>query len=775
MANSSGTRQRSKFPFLSDLWKHVERLPKPVAEESMFLRILVQGLVSVGIMATDVAAGTQMSLWAVPVGMIGALWSWYRRKDRNVVTKFAIAIGMLIALFVFFGNLFTQLNDTRLVLAELLVHLQVLHSFDLPRRKDLGYSMMIGLILIGVAATLSQTLAFSPLLFLFLVIALPTLVLDYRSRLGLSPLTWNWRSTTRKRTPLAPELAPKQLGFMLLVILGLGMALFAAFPRVPGYQLRNFPVSAPPLMQEEEQSFQGLPGTIINPETAEDGEGEGGGGEAPSEGAGQMDETFYYGFNSQINQNLRGQLTPKVMLRVRSQAEGFWRVLGFDRYTGQGWEIEQEGTALVERPSWSYKFYMPRISSLARSREVVQTYTVVQRLPNLIPALYQVEDLYFPTREVGIDKHGALRSPLNLREGLTYTVISEVPYRDRSVLREASTEYPQDIRDLYLQIPPEIAERVRQKTEEALATSENPLTDPYEKALYLAQYLKQRYSLEPELPFFDGNEDLVEAFLFKYNGGYPDHFSTTLTIMLRAIGIPARLAVGFGPGEFNPFTGLYVVRNIDAFALTEVYFPEYGWFSFDPIPGHPLIPPSISDYQSFSVLRQFWNWVAGWLPSPVKNALTAIGAFIMTVLVRSLIRLWQLISSGWTGFFIGSILAIAISFLLWVLFKQWQQWRRQRWLSKLHPVERIYQQYLDILREAGYPKHPAQTPQEYAESLRGKYGSETANVIDRIPQAYVQWRYGGIESESISHLQQSLQQLKQRSRQKKLLTQISSR
>jgi len=746
-----------------------------VAEESMFLRLLVQALVSVGIMATDVAAGSQMSLWAVPVGTIGALWSWYRRKDRNVVTKFAIAIGMLIALFVFFGNLFTQLNDTRLVLAELLVHLQVLHSFDLPRRKDLGYSMMIGLILIGVAATLSQTLAFSPLLFLFLVIALPTLVLDYRSRLGLSPLTWNWRSTTRKRTPLAPELAPKQLGFMLLVILGLGMALFAAFPRVPGYQLRNFPVSAPPLMQEEEQSFQGLPGTIINPETAEDGEGEGGGGEAPSEGAGQMDDTFYYGFNSQINQNLRGQLTPRVMLRVRSQAEGFWRVLGFDRYTGQGWEIEQEGTALVERPSWSYKFYMPRISSLARSREVVQTYTVVERLPNLIPALYQVEDLYFPTREVGIDKHGALRSPLNLREGLTYTVISEVPYRDRSVLREASTDYPQEIRELYLQIPPEIAERVRQKTEEALATSENPLTDPYEKALYLAQYLKQRYSLEPELPFFDGNEDLVEAFLFKYNGGYPDHFSTTLTIMLRAIGIPARLAVGFGSGEFNPFTGLYVVRNIDAFALTEVYFPEYGWFSFDPIPGHPLIPPSISDYQSFSVLRQFWNWVAGWLPSPVKNALTAIGAFIMTVLVRSLIRLWQLISSGWTGFFIGSILAIAISFLLWVLFKQWQQWRRQRWLSKLHPMERIYQQYLDILKEAGYPKHPAQTPQEYAESLRGKYGLETTNVIERIPQAYVQWRYGGIESESVAHLQQSLQQLKQRSRQKKFLTQDAIR
>jgi len=49
--------------------------------------------------------------------------------------------------------------------------------------------------------------------------------------------------------------------------------------------------------------------------------------------------------------------------------------------------------------------------------------------------------------------------------------------------------------------------------------------------------------------------------------------------MLRSIGIPARLVAGFSPGEFNPFTGLYVVRNTDAYAMTEVYFPKYGWFA----------------------------------------------------------------------------------------------------------------------------------------------------------------------------------------------------
>jgi hypothetical protein len=174
------------IPVLGKLWQQIEAMPPPVVEDSLLLRILVQLLVIVGIVATDVAAEEAQNLWAVPVSIVGATWSWYRRRDRNVAAKFCIAIGMLVALFAFFSRLVGELNDTRLVLAQLLIQLQVLHSFDLPRRKDLGYSIVIGLILLSVAATLSQTLTFGPLLLVFLALALPTLVLDYRSRLGLS-------------------------------------------------------------------------------------------------------------------------------------------------------------------------------------------------------------------------------------------------------------------------------------------------------------------------------------------------------------------------------------------------------------------------------------------------------------------------------------------------------------------------------------------------------------------------------------------------------------
>ncbi|WP_143755507.1 transglutaminaseTgpA domain-containing protein, partial [Gloeocapsopsis sp. IPPAS B-1203] len=190
MTKSSRMRQRNRIKISLSLsgWNQ-QRQPRSrevtEVEESRLLRSLVQALVIVGIIATDVAAETQFSLWAVPLSIVGAVWAWYRRHDRNVPTKFCIAIAMLAALAVFFGRLLGELHDTRVLLAELLIQLQVCHSFDLPRRKDLGYSIVIGLILLAVAGTLSQTLTFAPMLLLFLAIALPVLVLDYRSRLGI--------------------------------------------------------------------------------------------------------------------------------------------------------------------------------------------------------------------------------------------------------------------------------------------------------------------------------------------------------------------------------------------------------------------------------------------------------------------------------------------------------------------------------------------------------------------------------------------------------------
>ncbi|WP_309730778.1 DUF3488 domain-containing protein, partial [Chamaesiphon sp. OTE_75_metabat_556] len=334
---------------LAKIQQQMAMRPQTVPEESLLLRVLVQSMVVVGIIATDVAADTQLSLWAIPVSIMGATWSWYHRHDRNIGAKFGLALAMLGALGYFVAHLVGSMNDTRLVLAELLVQMQAIHTFDLPRRKDLGYSMTIGLILIGVAGTLSQTLAFAPLLCLFLTIAMPVLWLDYRSRLNLAPLAISNPAQIDKI-----GIPWQQLGRLLGLVIAIGLIIFALMPRFPGYQ-GSLPVSAP--IQYQQNKFD--PKRMISPGyqrqgkagTGKDLQIDGTGGDGQSDG--KLDENFYYGFNSQIDQNLRGVMKPKLVMRVRSQAPGFWRALAFDRYTGQGWEISRNAqTTKVRRPAW---------------------------------------------------------------------------------------------------------------------------------------------------------------------------------------------------------------------------------------------------------------------------------------------------------------------------------------------------------------------------------------------------------------------------------------
>jgi transglutaminase-like putative cysteine protease len=755
---------------LRDRWQTMRSQLQAAAqqpEDSIPLRVLVQLLVSVGIASVSVAAAgvTQTSLLnllAIPLSAMGGYWSWQSRYRSNITVKFVIAFGMLVALGVFLAGLVGGSGDTRVHLAELLIHLQVLHSFDMPRRKDLGYSVVIGLILLGVAATISQTLTFAPLLLLFLAVVLPVLVLDYQSRLGLRQITGRGVVTT---------LRLRRLVWLLVLVLGLGLVIFAALPRLPGYQFRNFPVSNTINFQGQFSGDQilnsGYAGAPRSDALENDGDSTQIQGSSPLDGPGEFDTNLYYGFNQRINQNLRGSLVPQVVMRVRSQAPGFWRVMAFDQYTGQGWEISRtDQVEVIERSSFSYRNYLPpaayearRHNTEGRQREVVQTYTIVNDLPNLIPALYQAKDLYFPTREIAIDAEGSLRAPIPLSQGMTFTVVSAVPYRDRTQLRTAGTDYSEEMQTTYLQVPAAIRDRIRQHTELLLSQSPQPLTDPYEKALFLAQTLKQNYSLQAGLPFFGEDEDLVEAFLFTYEGGYPDHFATTLTVMLRSIGIPARLVTGFAPGRFNPFTGYYVVQNVDAYAMTEVYFPGYGWFAFDPIPGNEVLPPSIKDSQTFSVLRQFWHWVAGWLPTPVSSWLTGL----FTGLLVLLGRLISFFSQGWMGLLAAILSATGIAFIGWLLWQGWQRWQRYRHWQQLPPVERIYQQLLAWLAAQGYPKRPTQTPLEYAIALRQHRQFTQADQVLAVIQDYLRWRYGNYPTD-VDQLDQRVRTLRGRSR-----------
>ena len=76
----------------------------------------------------------------------------------------------------------------------------------------------------------------------------------------------------------------------------------------------------------------------------------------------------------------------------------------------------------------------------------------------------------------------------------------------------------------------------------------------------------------------------LDGFLFDAKQGYCQQYSGAMALLLRMAGIPARVVTGFSTGATDTKTGEYVVRDFDAHSWVEVYYPDWGWITFDPTP-----------------------------------------------------------------------------------------------------------------------------------------------------------------------------------------------
>ena len=115
----------------------------------------------------------------------------------------------------------------------------------------------------------------------------------------------------------------------------------------------------------------------------------------------------------------------------------------------------------------------------------------------------------------------------------------------------------------------------------------------YAKALALEAYLRDlpySYQVQP-LP---GGGDAVEQFLFDMRQGYCTYYASSMAVMARILGIPARVAIGYATGEYDPATRTYIVRESDAHAWPELYI-NGQWLPFEPTPIRPLPARSVAE------------------------------------------------------------------------------------------------------------------------------------------------------------------------------------
>ena len=106
---------------------------------------------------------------------------------------------------------------------------------------------------------------------------------------------------------------------------------------------------------------------------------------------------------------------------------------------------------------------------------------------------------------------------------------------------------------------------------------------PAQRARAIEGHLRQDYGYTLEL-LSKPVDDPLAYFLFVRKKGHCEYFASSMAVMLRTLGIPARVVNGFRGGEYNDLTGSYIVREKDAHSWVEAYFPEYGWVTFDPTP-----------------------------------------------------------------------------------------------------------------------------------------------------------------------------------------------
>ena len=178
-----------------------------------------------------------------------------------------------------------------------------------------------------------------------------------------------------------------------------------------------------------------------------------------------------------------------------------------------------------------------------------------------------------------------------LTGGDTYQVRSWVTSPTIEDLRAAGTDYPGWVKQHYLEIG-NFSPLMNELAPIAIQAAAGQ-TNPYDQAQAITQYLRSTIEYTINMAPAPKGVDPILWVLNDYKKGFCMYSASAEVLMLRSIGIPARMAVGFAQGEQNPVTGVYTVLKQDAHAWPEVYFPGIGWVEFEPTGNQdPLVRPN---------------------------------------------------------------------------------------------------------------------------------------------------------------------------------------
>ncbi|SPE37760.1 Transglutaminase domain protein [Candidatus Sulfopaludibacter sp. SbA6] len=308
-------------------------------------------------------------------------------------------------------------------------------------------------------------------------------------------------------------------------------------------------------------------------------------------------------------------------------------------------------------------------------------------------------------------------------------------------------------RERYLQLPvldPRIPQLAR-------GVAAGDATD-LERARDIEHHLRTSFGYTLQLPSREVADPLA-YFLFTRKKGHCEYFASAMTVMLRTLGMPARLATGFQSGTYNPISELWLVRASDAHSWVEAWIPGHGWTTFDPTPPDP-------DAASLALITKldlyldaaetFWKqWVVGYDSGQQGSLIDQLqqGARRMGIRwfdsVNGFQSDWLTYAAGWIGrnrvrilviLVIGFWILVAGPPLIRLFHIRLRVKRVRRGQASAGDATLLYQRMLHVMKRRGYHKPVWFTPAEFAASLSS---TDLGLALGEFTATYNAVRFGG--------------------------------
>ncbi len=300
-------------------------------------------------------------------------------------------------------------------------------------------------------------------------------------------------------------------------------------------------------------------------------------------------------YGDQLSLGRGSNLSDTVVMEVEAAAEPpagvryYWRAWAYDTYDSGRWQSTFNDVESASPDEFNFTFpdYRSRWTGVFTFTPAVPIGTLYA--PSLPVWISRPINATLGTDAEGNADIASVQAAVTVFAGERYQVHSSISTATITNLRAAGINYPAWVSNNYLQLPA-ITSRTRDLAQEIAA----PYDNPYDIAQAVTEYLRANITYAETVDGPPSNQEPIDWFLFDSKQGFCNYYATAEIVMLRSLGIPARMAVGYAhgeatvvseigpavPGRFENVT--YTVLQRDAHAWPEVYFPDYGWVEFEP-------------------------------------------------------------------------------------------------------------------------------------------------------------------------------------------------